>query len=79
LVAGGCHARHGGGALIAELFAEEAVIGEGTAQDLDDALLALAIRARDRRPITLDLDGEPRAEISERHLSGGPCGIDRGL
>jgi len=62
---------------LAELLAEEAVVGERALEDLHDHLLGLAIGLRDRREVGLDRHVEAAAVILERHLAGRPRRVGR--
>src|SRR5262249_49510982 len=56
-------------AVLAELFADDAVVRERGAQHLDDPLLTFAVGARDRGAVALELDRQPTAEIAQCHLA----------
>ena len=62
----------------AELLAEEPVLGERPAEDLDDRAFGFAVRLGHRRRVRLQDDLESGVVILERDAPGRPRRIDRG-
>ena len=69
---------HVGGALGAELLAEEPPVGERAAQSGHDRLLGFAIGLGDRRVVGLDRDVEVAGVVLHRDAAGGARGVGGG-